>query len=97
MKDNHCVTKEEFYRLLGLDKNGQSIKGNFKTKTKQGYKITNNIKSKSGRRYIVGKRQDDYFVGAGYDDSNGIWDHGYYCFSSREKAVDFAKILKSER
>lgn len=63
----------------------------FKNQTRQGYRITNKLHDKRGRNYIVGKRNNDYFVGNGYDPGTGTWAQGYYDFSSRAEALKFAK------
>lgn len=61
-------------------------------KTRQGYQITNMLTDQYGRKTIVGKRQSDYFVAKGYNSSgDGRWAQGYYGFSDRKSAVNFAK------
>ena len=66
-------------------------------KTRQGYQITNRLTDKYGRTTIVGKRANDYFVGKGYNSSDGTWAQGYYCFPTRESAVNFAKYNSYDR
>ncbi len=86
-----CKSKEEFYKLLGLNSKGEYSKGNYKKTTRQGYPVKNTFKSKDGRKYIVGQRSNDYFVANGYNVEDGTWSQGYYGFSTRAKAINFAK------
>lgn len=64
----------------------------YKNQTRQGYRVTNTLHDKRGRKYIVGKRRtNDYFVGVGYDIGHGTWAQGYYDFNSRDSALKYAK------
>ncbi len=64
-------------------------------KTAGGYQITNMFRSKSGRKYIVGKKPagngSEYFVGLGYDGRDRTWGQGVYGFRTRQKAINYAK------
>lgn len=60
-------------------------------KTYQGLQITNKLTDKYGRKTVVCKRKNDYCVGLGYDERYKCWSQGYYDFSSRKKALAFAK------
>ncbi len=59
--------------------------------------IVNMINGKDGRTYVVVERKKgvftspDYAVGFGYDKKSNCWSQGYYDFSSRSKALNFAK------
>ena len=84
-KSRTFKTEEEFLKFLGYKKS------DYKKSTKQGYPITNIFTSKSGIKFVVGKRPNDYFVGAGYESSYGTWGQDYYGFKNRKDAVKFAK------
>ena len=68
----------------------------FKNNTKQGYPVKNNF-GKGFRQYSVIERpkgtftSPDYFVANCYDKTTGTWAQGYYDFSTRKEAINFAK------
>lgn len=63
----------------------------FKTHTHQGYEVVSIYENDAGRKFVIGyrKSRNDYFVGTGYDTSDGIWAQGYYDFASEKEAADF--------
>ncbi len=86
---NKLISKKEFFKMAGLNDNGEPIKGDFSKTTKQGFDIKKKIYGVDGELFIIGQRTSDYFVGAGYDQTTGYWNQGYYDFSSEKEAVDF--------
>lgn len=74
---------ENFFHKVSSDKYGKI--------TYQGFPIKNTFKSKSGRKYVVAQRKNDYCVGNCYDTSTGRWAQGYYDFPTRYDAIKFAK------
>ena len=59
--------------------------------------IVNMLNGKDGRKYVVVERKNgvfsspDYAVGFGYDKKSNRWAQGYYDFSTRRRALNFAK------
>lgn len=73
------------------------VDNKYKKQTHNGFAVKNIFKSRRGYNYAVVERQKgtftspDYFVGAIYDTKSGYWQQGYYDFSTRQKAINFAK------
>ncbi len=83
------ISLKDFYKLAGLDENGEPIKGDFSKATKNDHPIKKTFHSAIGRKIVVVKRQNDFAVGAGYDDTTGYWEQGYYGFDCLEAAENF--------
>ncbi len=65
----------------------------YNKQTKQGYKILHKYRG-SDRLYIIGYKNGalpGYFIGAGYDTSDGTWRAGFYDFKTKEEAINFLK------
>lgn len=62
--------------------------------TKQGYEVLGHfLDQESGRTHIIGKREaaNDYFIGLGYDISEGTWAQGRYDFKNFKDALENLK------
>lgn len=65
--------------------------GDYSKKTKAGWDIIMTKSEASGRKFIVGKKGSNYFVGAGYNADDGEWGQGYYDFETKDEAIKFLK------
>ncbi len=67
----------------------------FYRETKFGYRIVKRFIDTNGRRYVIVHRQtkvvDDYAVGCGYDEKDGLWAQGYYDFTTAYEAEEYLK------
>lgn len=67
-----------------------NVRGEFSTKTEQGYDILGSYLGEDSRLYVIVKEDTgDYVVGIGYDIDNGVWGQGRYDFKTFEKAKDY--------
>ena len=87
---------KELYKIIGLDENGEPIKGNFLKETRGGH-IIKKILIANERDYVIAYRKNtkEYIIGVGYDSTTGIWDKAYYGFSSLKEAENFVKDILS--